>query len=102
MRIVNLIGVGPGSPEMMTTQAIEAIKNSDVLMGASRAIKTAGEAVSGTKIETYEAVKTEEMLDYILSHPEKRVISAVFTGDTSVYSGAIPLRKALLKASLSL
>ncbi len=99
MRIVNLIGVGPGSPEMMTTQAIEAIKNSDVLMGASRALKTAGEAVSGTKIETYEAVKTEEMLDYILSHPEKRVISAVFTGDTSVYSGAIPLRKALLKAS---
>lgn len=99
MRIVNLIGVGPGSPEMMTTQAIEAIRNSDVLMGASRALKTAGDAVSGTKIETYEAVKTEEMLDYILTHPEKRVISAVFTGDTSVYSGAIPLRKALLKAT---
>ena len=33
MRIVNLIGVGPGSPEMMTTQAIKAIKESEVLMG---------------------------------------------------------------------
>ncbi|SFG74157.1 precorrin-6Y C5,15-methyltransferase (decarboxylating) subunit CbiT [Oribacterium sp. WCC10] len=97
MRIINLIGVGPGSPEMMTTQAIDAIKNSDVLMGAARALKTAQDAAPELDIEICEVVKTEDMVAYIKEHPEKKVISAVFTGDTSVYSGAIPLKKALAR-----
>ena len=95
MRIINLIGVGPGSPEMMTTQAIKAIKESEVLMGAARALKTAQDAVPELDIEICEAVKTDDMVTYIKGHPEKKVISCVFTGDTSVYSGAIPLKKAL-------
>ncbi len=95
MRIINLIGVGPGSPDMMTTQAIDAIKKSDVLLGAARALKTAQDAVPELDAEICEVVKTDDMVAYIAAHPEKKVISAVFTGDTSVYSGAIPLRKAL-------
>ncbi len=95
MRNVNLIGVGPGSPDLITTRALNAIKGSDVLIGAARALKTACDALGDTQIETYEAIKTEDMVRYIREHKDKKVISAVFTGDTSVYSGAIPLRKAL-------
>ena len=95
MRTINLIGVGPGSPDMITARALKAIRESDILIGASRALKTACDALGDDKIETVEAVKTEEMVSFIREHRDKKVISAVFTGDTSVYSGAIPLRKAL-------
>ena len=35
MRIVNLIGVGPGNPDMLTKSAVDAIAASDVVMGAA-------------------------------------------------------------------
>ncbi len=96
MRIVNLIGVGPGNPDMLTKRAVEAIAASDAVIGASRALQTARavlqEDAAPKMLETF---RTEEMVQYILEHPKMKMISAVFTGDTSVYSGAIPLRRAL-------
>ena len=98
MRIVNLIGVGPGNPDMLTKRAVDAISASDVVMGATRALNTARAALpTEGGPELLETFRTEEMVEYILAHPEKKTISAVFTGDTSVYSGAIPLRRALKK-----
>lgn len=98
MRIVNLIGVGPGNPDMLTKSAVDAIAASDVVMGATRALNTARAALPAEGgPELFETFRTEEMVEYILAHPEKKTISAVFTGDTSVYSGAIPLRRALKK-----
>ena len=98
MRIVNLIGVGPGNPDMLTKSAVDAISASDVVMGATRALNTARAAMPAEGgPELLETFRTEEMVEYILAHPEKKTISAVFTGDTSVYSGAIPLRRALKK-----
>ena len=47
MRIVNLIGVGPGNPDMLTKSAVDAIAASDVVMGAARALKTARAAMPG-------------------------------------------------------
>ena len=98
MRIVNLIGVGPGNPDMLTKRAIDAICASDAVMGATRALSTARAVMPAEGApETFESFRTDEMVAYILEHPEMKTISAVFTGDTSVYSGAIPLRRALKK-----
>lgn len=99
MRKVNVIGVGPGNPDMVTLEALQAIRESDALIGAGRAVATAKEAMDllGEKKTkpTCETFKTEEIISYMDMHPEYQSFACVFTGDTSVYSGAVPLRKAL-------
>lgn len=97
MRVLNVIGVGPGNPELVTRQAVKAIQDSQAVLGAKRALTTAM-AVLENKPENrllFEANGNNEILTFIEEHPEIERFSAVFTGDTSVYSGAVSLRKAI-------
>ena len=106
MKVLNLIGMGPGNPDLVTAQALNALKESDVIIGAKRAVMTATESLERfgnqgengqdmTCLKIYETFKTDEIISFIENHAEYERFSAVFTGDTSVYSGAIPLRKAI-------
>jgi siroheme synthase len=57
-REISLIGIGPGNPELLTMQAVRAICNAELLIGAARMIETAKE-VREKYTESYRHVFTE-------------------------------------------
>lgn len=87
---VNILGIGPGSCEAMTKEVREAIKKADCLIGAKRMLEAA--AAPGQKV--YDAIASQDIADYIMTHREYRRFAVLMSGDTGFFSGAknlIPL-----------
>ena len=80
---VRIIGIGPGSREMMTRAVCRAIEEADCLIGAQRMLDVA--AREGQK--TFAAVAPQEIADYIHAHREYRRSAVVMSGDTGFFSG---------------
>ena len=80
---VRIIGIGPGSREMMTREACRAIEEADCLIGAQRMLDAA--AREGQK--TFAAVAPQEIADHIHAHREFRRSAVVMSGDTGFFSG---------------
>lgn len=81
---INIIGIGTGSINQMTMEAVETIKSSDVLIGAKRVIQ----GCKNFDKPTYCAFSPEEILAYIDNHPEYKKVSILMSGDIGFYSGA--------------
>lgn len=82
-RVVSLVGIGPGSKELMTGEAVRTIEESDLLIGAQRML----DAYPQDK-PFYNAYRKEEIAAYIGSHPEYRRIAILLSGDIGYFSGA--------------
>lgn len=81
---VDVVGIGPGSSEVMTVEARKAVSEAECLIGAQRmtaAVKAEGQAV-------YIAISPQAISGYIHSHREYRRFAVVMSGDTGFYSGA--------------
>ena len=78
--MVYIVGIGPGSREYILPRAMEVIKDSDVVIGFSRALDSIGQ-VSTLKVK---ASKLGEILDYIDSNKSEN-ISIVASGDPCFY-----------------
>lgn len=89
-REVSLVGIGMGSPESLTGEAVQALEEAQVLFGAPRMLK-AVEGFPGLKIPEYRA---EFIAREILRREESR-FAVVLSGDPGFYSGAAPLRARL-------
>ena len=81
---VRIIGIGPGSWEMMTREVCRAIEEADCLIGAQRMLDAA--AREGQK--TFAAVAPQEIADHIHAHREYRRSAVVMSGDTGFFSGS--------------
>ena len=64
--MLTVIGIGPGSKELMTLEAIRAIDEAGCLIGAKRMLKT----VKTDGKVLFEAIAPEMIADHICSHPE--------------------------------
>ena len=82
-RVVSLVGIGPGSKELMTGEAVRTIEESDLLIGAQRML----EAYPAGK-PFYKAYLKEEIAAYIDEHPEYQKIAVLLSGDIGYFSGA--------------
>lgn len=82
-RVVSLVGIGPGSKELMTGEAVRTIEESDLLIGAQRML----EAYPAGK-PFYKAYLKEEIAAYIDEHPEYQKIAILLSGDIGYFSGA--------------
>lgn len=87
----SIIGIGTGEKKLLTMQAIEALKQSDCVIGANRMV----EAVSMYAKNSYYEYVPEKILDFVKAHPEYQQYAVVLSGDINVYSGAKKLRTAL-------
>lgn len=87
----SIIGIGTGSKQLLTMQVIEALKQSDCVIGAKRMV----EAVSMYAKNTYYEYAPEKILEFVKAHPEYQHYAVVLSGDINVYSGAKKLRAAL-------
>lgn len=80
---VKIIGIGPGSPDLMTREALRAVNEADCLIGARRMLG----AVMSEKKVCFEAIAPESIADYIHGHPEYRSFCVLMSGDSGFFSG---------------
>ncbi len=92
---VTVVGIGPGSPEGMTIEAKNAIKNADCLIGAKRMTDS---AAPGKK--AFNAIPPEDIAGIIREHGEYRRFAVLMSGDTGFYSGTKKLLPLLAGAEV--
>ena len=81
---VSVVGIGPGSPDAMTTEASRAICEADCVIGARRMV----EATASKGQAVHHAIAPEEIAAFIRQHPEYQSFAVVMSGDVGFYSGA--------------
>lgn len=91
---VNIVGIGPGNPALLTEEARNVIRGSDVLIGAARMV--AGFVRTEAKVIDV-AASPDKIAACIRENGEARVISVLVSGDSGFYSLATPLEAALRK-----
>lgn len=90
-RKIKLVGIGMGTIQGMTIEALEACKKADIIIGAKRMVeqvRTLGKSI-------FVSYKAEEIKEYIEQHKEFEDIVIVLSGDTGFYSGAKKLIESL-------
>ncbi|HIZ65942.1 MAG TPA: precorrin-6A reductase [Candidatus Blautia pullicola] len=88
---ISLVGIGMGSRESMTGQAVRAIDEAQLLIGAGRMV----EACKRPGQEVYQAYDSQEIAAYIREHPEYDKIAVALSGDVGFFSGARKLKDAI-------
>lgn len=88
---IYLIGIGTGNKHMLTEQAVQAMNECEVFIGAKRMLGL----VDDMRQPVYDAYKTEEICGYIDAHSEIKTVGILLSGDCGFYSGAKRLVKAL-------
>lgn len=87
---ITIAGIGPGSEDMMTEEVRRAMEDADVIIGARRMLS------AGPKGKTFfEAVRPEEIEEYIREHEEFERVLVLMSGDVGFYSGAKKLLEKL-------
>lgn len=80
---VNIIGIGPGNPDLLTGQARQAIEESTILVGDKRML--AAFAVAGKKV--YETIKTADIVEIAAAaDADKDIIGVLVSGDVGFFS----------------
>ncbi len=93
---VSVIGIGPGSRNLLTREAAEAIQNADCIIGAGRMT----EAVLRPGQASYEAITPGDIADHIYTHREFGNYAVVMSGDVGFFSGTKKLLPLLDKCSV--
>ncbi|MCD8036945.1 MAG: precorrin-3B C(17)-methyltransferase [Clostridiales bacterium] len=87
--MLQIIGIGPGKIGQMTASALEALKESDIIVGYSKYVELIGDEIAGK--ETYTSAMTQEKnrcLKAIELAKEGRNVAVVSSGDAGVYGMA--------------
>lgn len=80
---VNIVGIGPGNPELLTGATIKAIKESNILIGDKRMLAAFAEADK----KIYDTIKTADIVEIAASaNPEKDVLAVLVSGDVGFFS----------------
>lgn len=79
-----VIGIGIGSREGMTGEALDVLSRAEVIFGASRMLESIGFAEK-EKVCGY---RSEEIKEYLSRHPFVKRAAIVFSGDIGFYSGS--------------
>lgn len=79
---VNIVGIGPGNPKLLTGAAREAIEKSTILIGDKRMLAN---FASGKR--TYDTIKTAEICKICSeADTDKDVVSVLVSGDVGFFS----------------
>ena len=89
-RRVILAGMGMGSLSNMTREVYKACQNADLIIGAARMLETVKSMGKPAKI----LYRSEEIVEYVVSHPQYQEIVVLLSGDVGFYSGAKKLLQA--------
>lgn len=97
---VILAGIGPGGAGQLTQEVIQAIRESDMVLGAPRVLKSVFSALNGLKAAQIPCYLAPDVVRYLEETKHKRAV-VLFSGDAGFYSGAKALAGALRKKGIS-
>ena len=92
-RKIILSGIGMGNTDGMTREAYHAFE-AEVIFGAERMLENL--PGKGIKVPYYRA---DDIISYLIEHPQYTKVAAAFSGDSGFYSGAQSMKKALEEAN---
>lgn len=85
---VAAVGIGPGSRDVMTLEAADAIREADCLIGARRMLEAASLAgLTRDGQAVFEEIDPDRIAGLIREHPAYTGFAVLMSGDTSFYSG---------------
>lgn len=93
-RKIILSGIGMGNTDGMTREAYHAFEKAEVIFGAERMLENL--PGKGIKVPYYRA---DDIISYLIEHPQYTKVAAAFSGDSGFYSGAQSMKKALEEAN---
>lgn len=80
---VNIIGIGPGNPDLLTGAARQAIAESNILIGDKRMLS----AFADSSKTVYDTIKTSAIADIAAkADPDKDVLAVLVSGDVGFFS----------------
>ncbi|MFQ5887984.1 MAG: SAM-dependent methyltransferase, partial [Candidatus Hydrothermarchaeales archaeon] len=84
-----LVGIGPGKREHMTTRAVDAIKNSDVVVGYGTYLALIEEFLGNKEVISKDMTQEVERARSAIKRAEEGlVVAVVCSGDPGVYAMA--------------
>ena len=83
-----------GNTDGMTREAYHAFEEAEVIFGAERMLENL--PGKGIKVPYYRA---DDIISYLIEHPQYTKVAAAFSGDSGFYSGAQSMKKALEEAN---
>lgn len=81
---ISLVGIGMGSRENRTEEALKAIREADLLIGARRMIDASREFGKDCYVE----YDSQKIARYLAEHPEYEKVAVLLSGDPGFNSGA--------------
>lgn len=79
---VNIVGIGPGNPDLLTGQARKAIEESNILIGDKRMINT-----FASNKHLFDTIKTSEIAEICKSaDTDKDTVAILVSGDVGFFS----------------
>lgn len=88
---VTLVGIGMGSPDTMTKEAVKACRNAQCIIGGKRL----ADAVAMPGQEIFYEYNADRIKAYIDNHPQYHHFVVALSGDVGFYSGAKGLLRVL-------
>jgi precorrin-3B C17-methyltransferase len=83
---IYIIGMGPGKEEMMTGEAIQALDNSDVIIGYTVYVKLLGERFEGKEMLTTPMRQETERCRLCFEEAAKgKQVALICSGDAGIY-----------------
>lgn len=83
---IYIVGIGPGKEEMMTVEAIQALKEADVIIGYTVYMKLLGERFSGKKMMSAPMSKERERCLLCFEEAAKgKKVALICSGDAGIY-----------------
>ncbi len=85
-RIISMIGMGMGGGKQLTLEALEVLKHSDIVFGASRMLSDLAPFICEKPQKNY--YQPGQILDWLNEHKTYRHAVVICSGDTGFYSGS--------------
>lgn len=85
---LKVVGIGPGSVENMTLRAVEAVKNSDVIVGYTKYIDMISSLISEKEVVKTGMMGEEERCRKALELSKDKDVAIISTGDSGIYGMA--------------
>lgn len=83
---IYIIGMGPGREEMMTQEAIDALEQSDVIIGYTAYIKLLGERFQGKEQLSTPMRQEQERCELCFAEADKgKQVALICSGDAGIY-----------------
>ena len=80
---VNIVGIGPGNPDLLTGEARQAIAASNILLGDKRMLS----AFADSNKTVYDTIKTSALAEVAAkADPAKDVLAVLVSGDVGFFS----------------